>query len=90
MPFSVWALLQVPGESGHDPEKYMTAPTIIPTKAPMTNNARMESFPLMKPAGQAPNMETTKITAPNFIWSVDLVLRGAAGGAGFTCKGLAP
>jgi hypothetical protein len=89
MPFSVWTLLQVAGESGHDPAKYMTAPTIIPTKAPTTNNARIESLSLLKAAGQAPNMQTTKITAPSFIWSVDLVLRGAAEGAGFTCKGFA-
>jgi hypothetical protein len=68
----------------------MMAPAIMPTNAPTTNNALIESLPLMRAAGQAPNTETTKITAPSFIWSVDLVLTGAAAGAEYACSGLEP
>lgn len=90
MPFSVRALPQMLGESGHDPAKYMIAPAIMPTNMIPTKTGPAGLSPPMNIPGQPAKREHTKITAPSFIWAVDLVLTGAVEGVGFVWTWLAP
>jgi len=57
---------------------------------PTSTKAQTQLPPLMKTAGQAPNKETTKITAPSFARSVDFDVTGLGERVGFACTGLAP